>query len=90
MSSFMGGSAYAMANQIGEGYILMSAATLKRLQVPEVKQLEFEIDKLQREVRAETVATEDQAAVQKRNRKLGRLNQAMLIIRGYYEQKLKH
>ena len=87
MSAFLGGSAYAMANQIGEGYVLMSAATLKRFAPQDVKQLEFEIDKLQREVRAESPPADDNPAMQKRNRKLGRLNQAMLIIRGYYEQK---
>lgn len=87
MSSFSGGSAYAMANQIAEGYVLMSAVTLRKYQMHEVKALEMELDKLAREVRAENPPLDDTQAVQKRNRKIGRLNQAALILRGYYEQR---
>ena len=51
------------------------------------KQLEAEVDKLAREIRAENPPLDDQQALQKRNRKLGRINQAMLLIRGYFEQR---
>ena len=87
MAAFIGGSAYGMASQIAEGYVLMSVATIKKFQLHEIKLLEVEIDKLQREVRAENPQLDDTQAVQKRNRKLGRLNQAMLIIKNYYEQR---
>ena len=87
MASFIGGSAYGMANQIAEGYVLMTAITLKKFQPHEVKLLEAEIDKLAREIRAENPQIDDQQAVQKRNRRLGRINQAMLLVRNYFEQR---
>jgi hypothetical protein len=87
MGSFIGGSAYGMANQIAEGYVLMTSATLRKFQLAEVKALEMELEKLSREVRAENPPLDDTQALQKRNRKLGRLNQAGLLIRGYFDQK---
>ena len=87
MSAFLGGSAYSMASQVADGFIMMTNVTMKKFQMHEAKLLETEIEKLQREVRAENPPLEDQVAVQKKNRKLGRLNQAMLIIKNYYEQR---
>ena len=87
MGSFLGGSAYGMANQIAEGYVLVTSATLKKFQPHEVKSLEAELDKIAREVRSENPPLDDTQALQKRNRKIGRLNQAMLLVRGYFEQR---
>ena len=81
MSSYLGGSAFAMARQISEGYILMSNATIKRFKPHELKALEVEVDKISREVRGDQPALDDLAAIQKRNRKLGRLKQAMQMLK---------
>ena len=45
----MGGSAPAMANQIAEGYILMSANTLRGFAPGELMSLRVELEKLQRD-----------------------------------------
>ena len=45
MGSFMGGSAPAMARQVCDGYALLSPNSLKRLELTQMKQLEFEMDK---------------------------------------------
>lgn len=82
MGNFMGGSAYAMARDIGEGLILVNANTFKKFETSEMKQLAFELDKLQKEVRADQPAAEDTQAIQKRGRKLGRITTALQIIHG--------
>lgn len=82
MSVFMGGSAYSMAHQIADGYILVSASTFKRYNAVDLKTLATEIEKLAREIRAEIPPQDDLPAVQKKNRKMGRLIQAQLIMRG--------
>jgi hypothetical protein len=80
MGNFMGGSAPAMANQIVEGYILLSQATLKGFTNPELTLLRFELEKLQRDARAEVPPQDDANAQQARNRKISRLNSALQVV----------
>jgi hypothetical protein len=80
MGSFMGGSAYAMARDIAEGLILINANSLKKFTPGELKQLQFELDKAQKESRAEQPAGDDTQAIQKRGRKLSRITSAMQMI----------
>lgn len=83
MGNFMGGSAWAMAQQIGDGFILVSERTFKRLDRGELEKLAFEMDKLLREVRAAQPSIDDLSAVQQRNRKLSRLTGALNQLRSY-------
>jgi predicted lipid-binding transport protein (Tim44 family) len=76
----MGGSAPAMANQIAEGYTLLTAVQLKRLTDPEMDQLLFELEKILRDARGEQVDLEDIPALQVRNRKLSRIQNAIMQI----------
>ena len=76
----MGGSAPAMASQISEGFILMSAATLRSFTPGELSALRLEIDKLLREVRSTVPPQDDSQATQARNRKIGRLNSALQVV----------
>ena len=80
MGSFIGGSAYAMSHDIAEGMILVNANTLKKFTPTELKQLTFELDRVQKEVRAEQPAGDDTQAIQKRGRKLSRITQALILI----------
>jgi hypothetical protein len=80
MANFMGGSAPAMANQIAEGFILVSQATLKGYTPGDLASLKAELEKLQREVRSEVPAQDDAQANQARNRKIGRLNAAVQLV----------
>lgn len=77
MSPYMGGSAPAMANQIADGFTLVTAVQLKRLLDNELDQLQFELEKLLRDQRAEQVALDDIAAIQARNRKMTRISGAI-------------
>jgi len=80
MGNFIGGSAYAMSRDIAEGLILVNANTFKKFTVAELKQLGFELDKVQKEARSEQPLGEDTQAIQKRGRKLGRITTALQII----------
>jgi hypothetical protein len=80
MGNFMGGSAYAMSRDITEGMILVNQNTFKKFTPAELKQLAFELDKVQKEIRAEQPAGDDTQAIQKRGRKLTRISQAIMMI----------
>ena len=69
-----------MANQIAEGYFLLNKNTLKGYTPADLNSLKQEIEKIQREVRAETPAQDDALANQARNRKIGRLSSALQIV----------
>jgi hypothetical protein len=73
MSPFMGGSAPAMANQVSEGYTLITAVQLKRLTDPELDLLQFELERILRDLRGSVVPAEDAAATQAKNRKMARV-----------------
>ncbi len=80
MSPYMGGSAPAMATQIAEGYTLLTAVQLKRLTDVEMDLLLFELEKILRDARGEQVDLEDIPALQVRNRKLSRIQNAVIQI----------
>lgn len=80
MSVFIGGSAFAMAKDIADGYIIISENTFKKFQAPDFQSFLFEVDKLLREVRGTVVPPEDLDAVQKRNRKMQRLTQTVNMV----------
>ncbi len=80
MGSYIGGSAPAMARQICDGFTLVSPPLLKRLEVAQLEQLQFELDKRLRETRAEPMDLEDQQALQVRNRRISRIESAVRVI----------
>ena len=80
MANFMGGSAPAMANQVAEGFILLSANSLKGFSPGDLNLLRTELDKLAREARSEVPPVDDALANQSRNRRIGRLNSAMQVV----------
>lgn len=86
MTAFIGGSSYAMARDIAEGLVLVSPMNLKKLNPSELKALTFELDRLLRDIRGEQPSLTDTAAIQKRNRKLSRLNQANVILNNIKSQ----
>jgi hypothetical protein len=80
MGSFLGGSAYAMSKDIAEGYVLLSAAILKGFSTGELAQLRQQLEKVQREIRADQPASDDLPAIQKRGRKISRISSALLVL----------
>jgi len=80
MANFMGGSAPAMANQIAEGYILLSTNTLRGFLPGELGLLRTELEKLQRDARAVVPPQDDALAQQARNRKIARISSALQVV----------
>lgn len=81
MPNFAGGSAYAMARDIGDGFQIVTERTFKGFSRGEIEQLSFEIDRTLRELRAESQAGESPQEIQARQRKIQRLNTAQVILR---------
>jgi len=87
MGSYMGGSAPAMARQVCEGFTLLSATNLKRLDLDQMKNLEFEMDKKLREARGDQPDYQDQQALQERNRRITRIEGQLRVLRHCMQQK---
>lgn len=83
-----GGSAFAFARDIAEGYQIVTERSFKGLTRPEMGTLAFEIDRALRDVRGEQAATDDLVAIQGRNRRIQRLNGALMMLRAY-QQKIR-
>ncbi len=83
---FTGGSAYGMAREIGEGYHLVTERTFKQLRPTELDQLAFELDRHLRDLRGQKAPLDDAQALQKRNRRLQRLNSALIMLNGYRQR----
>ena len=87
MAGFMGGSAWAMARDIVEGYILVTSATIKRYTNPDLQKLKFELERFQTTLRSEQISQEDVQALQLRNRKLSRITSTLRVIEGFLSKK---
>ena len=89
MASFQGGSAYAMVREIAGGFLAVTDRSFVRFAPSELVQLDFEIDRLQKDLRGAQFPAEDVPAIQKRNRQLQRLNTARMILRAYRQKSKK-
>lgn len=87
MGRFLGGSAFAMSREISEGYILVSPSSLKKFSSQEIRALQMELEKIQREVRGELPPLDDLMAIKKKNRKIQRISSALMTIRNYLRTK---
>ena len=89
MANYLGGSAWAMAKDISEGFILVTERTFVRLEAGEIDKLAFELDRILRDVRGEQPEIDDLAAVQNRNRRLSRLTGALSMLRSYQQRRFR-
>ncbi len=80
MANWMGGSAPAMAGQVADGYILLSAANLRGFLPSDLTAFRLELEKALRTTRAEVPPADDALANAARNRKIGRLSSALQIV----------
>ncbi len=87
VATFPGGSAYAMVRDIAEGYFLVTERTFGRFDHGGLEQIRFEIDRHIREVRGDQPPIDDMQAVQKRNRRIQRLNTALMVLRAYQQKR---
>lgn len=81
--AFPGGSAYAMARDVAEGYLLVTERNFKTMSRSDLDQLVFEVDRYLRELRGEQPPLDDTPALQQRQRRMQRLNSALIVIRSF-------
>ena len=89
MAGFPGGSAWAAAKDVAEGYVLVTERTFGRYDLGQLEKLAFELDRALREVRGEQPALDDLEAVQTRNRKIVRLKGALSMLRSYQQRRFR-
>jgi hypothetical protein len=80
MANFMGGSAPAMAGQVADGFILMNPSTIKSYSPADLNTLKAELEKLQRDARAQVPPQDDAPANQARNRRISRITSAIVVV----------
>jgi hypothetical protein len=79
MSVFIGGSAYNMVRDIADGFVVVSERTFRNYGRKELADFAQEINRLLQEVRSAQPDSADIAAVQKRQRRMQRLLQALTL-----------
>ena len=79
----MGGSAYAMVQQIAGGFVLVTERHFKRMSPADLGQLSLEIEKVLREIRGQQPAQDDLQAIRDRARKLQRLSSCRTMLQSY-------
>lgn len=89
MGSFPGGSAWAMARDIGDGYILVNERTFARMTTPDLEKAGFELERRLRDVRGSQPDQTDIQALQLRNRKMQRLSQAKMVLQAFRRRRKK-
>ncbi len=81
--TFPGGSAWSMARDIAEGFAAVTERSFRSLTRADLEQLAFEIERHLRDVRGEQPPLDDIQAIQQRNRRIQRLNTAVVVMRSY-------
>jgi len=81
-----GGSAFAFAKDIGEGYQTVTERSFKGLSKGEMDTLTFEQERALRDIRGEQAPLEDLVAIQARSRKIQRLNGALMMLRTFRQK----
>ena len=79
-SQILGKSLAAIAKDIAEGYNVLSPAFLKKFDHEAFKNLHQMLKKLQKDIRGEKFPLHDVQGIRKRNMRLQRLHQAMMVL----------
>jgi len=79
MSVFLGGSAYNMVRELADGFIIITERTFKTYKPQELTDFQMEAERYLRDVRGAQATPGDQEAIQKRQRRLQRLQQAITV-----------
>ncbi|HEV7506324.1 MAG TPA: hypothetical protein VGS07_15580 [Thermoanaerobaculia bacterium] len=75
-----------MTRDVAEGYMLLTERSFKTLTRGDLDQLVFEIDRHLRELRGDQPGLDDLPAIQLRQRRMQRLNSALLMLRSYRQR----
>ena len=75
-----------MARDVCDGYVLVTERTFLRFAAGELDQLSFELDRLLRDLRGDQPPLDDIPALQLRNRKIQRVNQASMMLKAFKQK----
>jgi hypothetical protein len=71
---------------IADGFASFSPATLKRYSPSELKAIHTNLSLVLREIRGETIPPEDTMGIKRKNTRIQRINQALLLLSNYCRQ----
>lgn len=71
------------ARDIADGFFVFNQATCRQFAGPELQTIYRHLEQVVRELRAEPIAVEEVVALQRRNQKLTRGNNALMFIRNH-------
>jgi len=81
-------SLLAIVSDIADGFITVNPIFLKRFSDNELKELQETIIRKERQIRAEKFPFKEPLLIRKRNMKLQRLSQAMVVIKNFREGRI--
>jgi len=77
------GSPKKLAQDIAEGYLMLTPPLLKNYTPADLKIIVVNIGIVTRELRQEVIPLDDVMTIKERNMKLSRLNQAVVVIQAF-------
>lgn len=80
------GNPLGMAREIGEGFHSLNQATLKKYTAADLKIINNSLQQVLRDARGEAPPSDDSDAVRKKNLRIQRLNQAIMMLANYCRQ----
>lgn len=80
------GNPLVMAREIGDGFRSLSPASLKKYTPADLKVINTSLQQVLREVRGEAISSEDVEAIRRKNLRMQRLNQAVVMLTNYCRQ----
>ena len=83
MGNVRGKSTKALTVDVAEGYVAVNPLFLKSFDPDSLKDFYHQLDKTQKDLRAERFPTNDVQAIRMRNLKLQRLYSAQMIVRNF-------
>ena len=86
MSSFLGGSVWAMVQGVAEGHHNITDRSFRSMNRSQLDQLAQEMERQLRDARGDQPPIDDMDRVKARNRKIQRLNSARMIMRGFRQR----
>jgi hypothetical protein len=87
MGNVRGKSTKAITVDVAEGYVAVNPLFLKSFDPDSLKDFYHQLDKTQKELRAERFPTSDVQAIRMRNLKLQRLYSAQMVIRNFARER---
>jgi len=80
------GNPKSLAMDMADGFVALSPSGLKRYSPSDLKTIHSNLNLVLREVRGEVIPPEDLMAIKKKNLRIQRINQSLLMLSNYARQ----